>query len=267
MSDPTPSQGAKGTGSALITSLALPMLNDDGHGPVWRRIEAALRAPIVSGDWQRGARLPIEAELAAHFKVNRHTLRRSLNALVRDGYLKSVQGRGTFVAVASQPKITLGLDGSTSEAIARADVSPSLFILKASTIEAGIKLGEVLDIDPQRAVLTMDLLISANEQAVALESLWLAHERFSRFPDALRSAGSVEVAMRGFGVAQLQRQQTNISVREPTEREYKLLKLRPPETLIVCEAVCLDDEAKPVLLLQTAWCAQRVELCAMHQAG
>src|SRR3546814_8669073 len=72
------------TRCALVTGVqtcALPILADE----------------IRTGQWGEGARLPTEAELAARFRVNRHTLRRAIGGLVDRGLVRVEQGRGIFV--------------------------------------------------------------------------------------------------------------------------------------------------------------------------
>jgi GntR family phosphonate transport system transcriptional regulator len=64
---------------------------------VWREIEATLGGEIAEGLYPAGAKLPAEAELAARFGVNRHTVRRALSELQSRGTISIERGRGTFV--------------------------------------------------------------------------------------------------------------------------------------------------------------------------
>jgi GntR family phosphonate transport system transcriptional regulator len=68
------------------------------RAPLWRAIADALRADIAAGRRAPGARLPTEADLAARFAVNRHTVRRALAALAEEGLVRSRRGAGAFVA-------------------------------------------------------------------------------------------------------------------------------------------------------------------------
>src|SRR3546814_4904179 len=78
--------------------LAVHLPTDRDRGEVsWRQIEQALADEIRTGQWGEGARLPTEAELAARFRVNRHTLRRAIGGLVDRGLVRVEQGRGIFV--------------------------------------------------------------------------------------------------------------------------------------------------------------------------
>ncbi len=63
-----------------------------------------LRKSIITGELAANSKLPRETDLATEFEVSRITLRSSLDRLKQEGFIKRVQGRGTFVALqSSQP--------------------------------------------------------------------------------------------------------------------------------------------------------------------
>lgn len=66
--------------------------------PKYEQVKRSLIEEIERGHWQAGSVVPSEAELLQRFKVSRPTLVRSLQDLVRDGYVYRRQGKGTFVA-------------------------------------------------------------------------------------------------------------------------------------------------------------------------
>lgn len=66
--------------------------------PKYEQVKRSLIDEIEQGLLAPGAVVPSEAELVARFKVSRPTLIRSLQDLVRDGYVYRKQGKGTFVA-------------------------------------------------------------------------------------------------------------------------------------------------------------------------
>src|SRR5260370_38138540 len=65
---------------------------------LWRRIMRALESEIAAGTLPPGGRLPTEAQLSQRFDVNRHTVRRALEEMSRNGLVRVEQGRGSFVA-------------------------------------------------------------------------------------------------------------------------------------------------------------------------
>ena len=74
-----------------------PVHRQDGVA-LWRQIVGKSKATSPPASSKPGTRLPTEAELSAQFGVNRHTVRRALEELSRDGLVRVEQGRGSFVA-------------------------------------------------------------------------------------------------------------------------------------------------------------------------
>src|SRR5437667_8377505 len=68
-----------------------------GPGPVYRRIDAAVRDGIAGGHLRPGDRLPSVAALAKEIGVNKLTVLKAFRALEKDGLVRSHVGRGTFV--------------------------------------------------------------------------------------------------------------------------------------------------------------------------
>ena len=70
----------------------------------WSIIRDTLSDDIRSRRLSAGDQLPTETQLADRFAIGRHSVRRALEALARDGKVSIEQGRGTFVADA--PRLT-----------------------------------------------------------------------------------------------------------------------------------------------------------------
>ena len=66
--------------------------------PKYQQVKRSLIAEIELGRWAPGGAIPSESQLLQRFSVSRPTLVRSLQDLVREGYLFRRQGKGTFVA-------------------------------------------------------------------------------------------------------------------------------------------------------------------------
>ena len=64
---------------------------------LWRRVADELERGIAEGRYTAGAKLPGEIEIAEHFRVNRHTVRRALAALAARGLVRAERGSGTYV--------------------------------------------------------------------------------------------------------------------------------------------------------------------------
>ena len=78
-------------GSGAPTGLAQPLTRA-------RWLASDLRGRVLAGEWERGARVPSETELAASYQVSRVTVRTALKSLEAQGLVDIRHGAGTFVA-------------------------------------------------------------------------------------------------------------------------------------------------------------------------
>jgi len=74
------------------------MAMDEVLKPRYREIAEEIRARITGGELRPGERIHSEEALAKRFGVARMTVRKGLDILVSDGWLRRVHRRGTFVA-------------------------------------------------------------------------------------------------------------------------------------------------------------------------
>ncbi len=65
--------------------------------PRYQKVKQWLMEQLKANSWQKGERIPGESILARNLDVSTITVRQALNELARDGYLRRVRGRGTFV--------------------------------------------------------------------------------------------------------------------------------------------------------------------------
>ena len=63
----------------------------------WKQISDDIETSIKNKTWKPGDKLPTEMELAKTYRVNRHTIRRSVRELVEKGLVSVEQGRGMFI--------------------------------------------------------------------------------------------------------------------------------------------------------------------------
>lgn len=73
--------------------------------PAYAQTRLKLKEQILNGTWTEGAKLPTQLELADMLGVSRITVVRAIQELVREGFLESQQGVGTFVAQRQPPQV------------------------------------------------------------------------------------------------------------------------------------------------------------------
>ena len=75
----------------------------DGEGALHRQLYRALRAAILEGRLEAGARLPGTRALARELGVSRNTVLQACEQLVAEGYATGRPRSGTFVAIGDVP--------------------------------------------------------------------------------------------------------------------------------------------------------------------
>ncbi len=72
-------------------------IDRDSQQKLYVQIHQIIKGKIEKGEWPVGTLIPSEDELCKIFDVSKATVRLAIYELVRTGYLKRQQGKGTFV--------------------------------------------------------------------------------------------------------------------------------------------------------------------------
>ena len=115
--------------------------------PYYYQLKENLKNLIEDHKLPEGEQIPSEAELCSDFGVSRTVVRQALNELVSEGLLTRRKGKGTFVA---RPKIIgslmQNLYGFHKDMVGR-DLNIQNKVLEFSTVEAGKKTSEKLQLN------------------------------------------------------------------------------------------------------------------------
>jgi GntR family transcriptional regulator len=126
-----------------------------------------------------GSPAPSERELVQHFGVARMTVRQALDALVSEGLLERVPGRGTFVARA-KADVAVRLSSFTEE-MTRRGLKPDARTLVARMESAGPGVARALEIGEGDKVVHWQRLRFADGVPICIEDAYLADSIVPRF--------------------------------------------------------------------------------------
>ena len=167
--------------------------------PIFRQIIERINGGIDSGEFARGEAIPSEPELCRQFSTTRMTVRRAIDALVSEGKLYRVQGKGTFVSQFDLDK-TYQKQGFTSNMLSLG-VHPSSSVILAGECDAGREVRESLEMGEDEPIFCLKRLRLADESPIAIERVWISLKRFPRLTEFDFSTNSLyEVLHQEFGL-------------------------------------------------------------------
>lgn len=227
--------------------------------PLWTALHDALRADIAAGRYGAGDRLPSEAELAARFGVNRHTVRRALAALAEAGLVHARRGAGVFVLgrVTDYP---LGRRTRLTQNLAAAGQRAERRTLRLETLPADAREAEALELPPGALVHVWEGISLADGVPISLFRSAFDAARFPDLPAALARLQSVTAALAEAGVPDYTRARTRLSAEAADPVQAGHLMLPPGAPLLRAVAVNVDAAGRPVEYGRTWFAGARVQL-------
>lgn len=231
---------------------------------MWSQIAGELARDIESGSYERGDRLPTEAQLAAQYSVNRHTIRRALEELSDARIIRTEHGRGSFVAE-DVLDYRIGKRPRFSEWVRSHNRTPIGEILRLEEIALG-ELPEVeaaglaLGLKPDDAVILLERLGSADDRPVALSRHIFPALAHPGLLAALQENASITAALAAVGVQDFTRRWTRVCARMPDAREARFLRMARTDALLACETLNATEAGELVEFGATCYPAPRVQL-------
>ncbi|GGF49551.1 phosphonate metabolism transcriptional regulator PhnF [Azorhizobium oxalatiphilum] len=226
---------------------------------LWKQIAETLEAEIASGARKPGARLPVEAELAERFGVNRHTVRRALSVLGERGLIEATAGRGTFV---KEPPLRYPIGARTrfSEIVLASGREPHGRFLGSQVEDASVEVARELGVAPGTKVLRIDTTHEADGVPISCGSAWFVHARCQDLDLVYAATGSLTRALSTLGIIDFRRKETRLTARVADERERGLLSLAMGRSVMVVERVDVDVAGVPLQWGRSSFAADRVQL-------
>jgi GntR family phosphonate transport system transcriptional regulator len=227
--------------------------------PVWQAIAASLRAEISEGRRAPGDKLPTEAQLAARFGVNRHTVRHALAHLVEAGLVRTRRGSGAFVA-ARPTDYPIGRRVRFHENLLAAGRHPEKQVLSLDRRAAASDEARVLEVAEGAPVCAYHGLSLADGQPIALFESVFPLDRLPGIDAVLGDISSVTRALAEVGVTDYTRASTRLTAVAADATQALHLHLREGDPLLRATGVNVDAARRPVEFGRTFFAGDRVTL-------
>lgn len=147
-------------------------IKPERKSPIHVQIREIIRSKIEDGEYKPGEEIPPETQLAKFYGLNRLTVRNAITALVNEGLLKRVQGKGLFVAGRLTER-NLGKLGGFTQTTRAKNVIPGRKLLYRTRRPAGIKYSRILSVPPESELFYIRRLFLANNEPVSIEDTYI----------------------------------------------------------------------------------------------
>ena len=201
-----------------------------------------------------GAPAPSERELVQRFGVARMTVRQAMDALVSEGLLERMPGRGTFVA---RPRRRVGRLTSFTEDMERRGMLAESQTLLARREQAGPGVAKALGITPGDAVIHWKRLRYADNSPMCVEDAYLNEVLLPGFLQAAMPTSLFD-ALAARGLRPTWAEDSITSDRASAE-EATLLQIKEADPVLLVARRALTGE-KPVEVSRSAYRADRFTL-------
>lgn len=226
--------------------------------PVWAEIAETLRGELAA-KIPPGARLPAEAQLAARFGVNRHTLRRALAALAAEGLVHARRGTGVFAAM---PAVEYPLSPRPRyhAAVSASGQVPGRRILTIQEILADDETAASLEVSPRQPLLQIEGLNLSDGCTIGHFRSLFALIRIPGLAQALARTPSITSALAACGVSDYSRDWTRIGAVRADGLLARHLMLRPGDPVLRIESLNRDPDGRALERAVAHFAGTRVSL-------
>jgi GntR family phosphonate transport system transcriptional regulator len=250
--------------TSSIPSLANAAHTSSGKISAWSHIAETLASAIAQGQFAPGQKLPSEHNLAQEFGVNRHTVRKSLASLCRQGLLRVTQGSGTYVEEFAVD-LMINRRSSHHQSLALAGLKGGLQVLSEQTLRANTQQAKSLQVPVRSALLKLTILGEAQGRPLHFSERLFPLPRFQGLAKVIEATGSISAGFKSCGVLDYHRTESRVSAHMPSE--VVALHLRQPVSrpVLWVESTNVDQSGSPIESASTWFAGDRVKLTVNHK--
>ncbi|WDM63342.1 phosphonate metabolism transcriptional regulator PhnF [Stenotrophomonas forensis] len=231
----------------------------DSALPLWQQIEQALLRQIRERQLVEGDALPSAQVLAKRFAVNRHTVRRAIEALEERGYVRTETGRGSFVQehpyhypISRRTRFgramhDLNVESRYTLLDARVQV-PSRQVARALGLIAGERVHRVV------------YSSQVEGRTVDHSEAYFPATRFPGLGEVFARTPSVTRTLAAFGVTDYLRRHTTVMARLPEAEVARVLGQSTRRPVLCVHSLNVDPQGQPVQFGITSFAGDWVQL-------
>jgi len=210
--------------------------------PIYLQLREIIRNKIEDGEYTPGTAIPSENELSETYGINRITVRNAINALVNEGLLRSVQGKGVFV-----------IGNKAEETIAELNsfipVLPKQFSIKEQVKEirpAGDLFATLFNIGVSEPIYSIVQIVLSNAEPISYDEIYIPVAVVPQLQVASSSVFSIDDIFEFYDI-EVSSVRQNLEIITGTQKTRHILGDVPPEIAIMkLESSYLDNRGQVI---------------------
>lgn len=212
--------------------------------PIYVQLREIIRTKIEDGEYIPGAQIPSENELAKLYGLSRLTVRNAIAALVHEGMLKQVQGKGVFV-VGQKMERDLETLGGFTQTILEKQAKPSKKVLFKVQRPAGAKYGRIFDIPEDALIYYVRKLCFSDDEPMAIEDTYLPADLIPGFDKVDLALFSLYDIFEYNDIQLCDAWQT-LSITTLDAKDARALRIDPEDAVLAFECTSVDSRGRVV---------------------
>jgi len=212
----------------------------DYKSPIYLQLREVVRGKIESGEYPPGMAIPSENELSDMYGVNRLTVRNAIDALVKEGLLKRIQGKGAFV-VGDRIERDLDWLSGFRQTFPERDADPAAKILAKTRRPAGRLFASVFGVGEDDDIFYVRRLNSANGEPVSVEHTYVPASKVPKLDGIDLGVFSLYEVYGFYGVSPVRAYET-LDLVSVEARDARMLGVEPGSTVLLF--TCWTYDAK-----------------------
>ncbi|RGT73389.1 GntR family transcriptional regulator [Ruminococcus sp. AF18-22] len=216
----------------------------NNQSPIHIQVREQIREQIEEGIYQPGDEMPSEIQLAKEYGINRLTVHNAITALVNEGLVKRIQGKGLFVAGKLKER-NLGELGGFTQTVRKEEAFPGRKLLFREVRPAGIKYARLLDIGEEEEIIYLRRLFLTNNEPYSIEETYIPFAVCPELEKVDMTVFSLYETLEFHGVIPKKAKQS-LSVTMPAAKEARLLKIGPDTPVLLFEYTSYDENGKKI---------------------
>lgn len=218
----------------------------NGQTLYYMQLREIIRFKIESGEYAQCTALPSENELAESFSTSRQTVRNAIEALVNEGLLRRVAGKGVYVLGKKMERDLETLQGFT-QTMLDCNVTPSTKVVKKVTRKAGEKYALMFGIRPDDDIFYIKRIRYGDNEPVSMEESYIPKNLVPKIDGIDLSVFSIYEVYELYGI-NLERAYQTLDLVHLEQNDARMLGISAELPVMLFECTSYDDRGRVIEL-------------------